>query len=781
MEAFPTGAKVDLIYPTGQKGSKGTVEYKSKVDLVDKLETLACRNECDDVVFMFVGSGKKDLDKKRIGFPIGKKVEPLWGEDLGKVILSCEKSFKLYMDFCFSESFLDQVKKNEKDYKEKSWKRTKVAVSSSKKDETALRSLPLLKKGHTIFSRYFLQDYYLIITDPNVLRKAFDKAKRARKHLMVILISEAFKSASVKTVEQSDNTQHPVAKKAVMNNNGIKYPEKPLICVKDTIDERAFHFYKVEEKSRKGNADDKCRVVGFVSDYDGNPIAPITHVRCKMDCSLTKFKYTEPGDANPMEKKVSIQRDNTGEYTMEINGNKREIEFPFMPLEQFFDGNEIAFGEVSIKILPGYEFEAKIRWYEDVPDPNDPAKTRRIAKVVQGVNISYSKRKVLTIDFFIKGRKKTVEVKFVRQKKTRIRVSGTKAFKSNQVVASNIIDSDGDPIGDLVFQTQKDYTINGEVHIHKTGNKIPISGSFNSEDSTFFASGGGFEFQRTIDAESGVMKTTWRNVVANMEGLVQSSYDSLIPTPLVNSTSTSQCSQSSQDVKLEWMSSQEEIFLQARSDGSKIVRYSALTDEEDVFAVAAGINTFEDSNLDPSDIYTYRLYSFVFPDVAFCLLERPGPYYSNPIYVDAECDHRGLLTQRPSDSPSVGPSEQLSGDPSASSSVGPSDMPSGGPSVSPSLDSSELPSGGSPSEGPSEPPSGDPSASSSVGPSNPPSGGSSVPPSLNSSELSSGGSPSEGPSEPHSKGPSASSSVGPSEPPSEGPSNITSSVRSSRP
>ena len=304
-KSSPGGTTVTPLRPKGHTGTQGGKTYSNKQDLLNKLKTAACNEKCKNVVLIFIGHGYKftiyDADgnpvKEKHGLKIGSgntENDGLFGDEVAKIIDECKKKVKLYADCCFAGAFLKEIKEALA-----SKTLVQVALGSCNKDQFAFIWPKKDPDQYYLFSRYFLEDYYFIITNPNVMKDIEKEAKAKNLPIMVVVMHEAFKSAKEKTRQQSGGTRVPVETVTPkIDESKIKIPNKPVIkieAVEEIVEKYryysySFHFYKVINKSNG-----KCVVVGYVDNKIGLPIAPIESVSCNIDCSFTEFKFKDGG------------------------------------------------------------------------------------------------------------------------------------------------------------------------------------------------------------------------------------------------------------------------------------------------------------------------------------------------------------------------------------------------------------------------------------------------------------------------------------------------------
>jgi hypothetical protein len=180
---FPGGAKISVFRPKGEGNNMGAnpprteAEYDKKADLTKLIKEALCNEDCKNVVLVFEGHGagteggeKPPKDKDAGGIMIGDNVI-LTAEDIAKIINECPKGIKIFSSHCFGEAMTNGIKKHLID---SSIIGVGIASSAWNKKSYAVGD-------YSEMITFFLEDYYTIIKDPNVLEKLKKEAAKLKK------------------------------------------------------------------------------------------------------------------------------------------------------------------------------------------------------------------------------------------------------------------------------------------------------------------------------------------------------------------------------------------------------------------------------------------------------------------------------------------------------------------------------------------------------------------------------------------------------------------------
>ncbi len=187
MGYFPGGANITVLRPPGETSDLGAnpprteQNYADKADLLKKLKAAICNTECKNVVIAFIahGIGGTGLDtppenNKSGGISINKggaSKDILFAREVAAIIDSCGKAVKLVAAACYSESMVRGI---EDEVRNKGL--IGVGVSSSEWKEKSWAT-----EGYYDFIKHFLEDYYAIIGDPNIMAQLAKNAEELKK------------------------------------------------------------------------------------------------------------------------------------------------------------------------------------------------------------------------------------------------------------------------------------------------------------------------------------------------------------------------------------------------------------------------------------------------------------------------------------------------------------------------------------------------------------------------------------------------------------------------
>lgn len=195
MGNFPGPPNITAIRPQGDAGQLGgqpphtAQSYSSKADLLAKIKAALCAAECKNVVLAFIGHGMGGegirqappnanaggmMVKSGGGNNAGN--EFITAEEIAKIIDECQKSVKLVACTCYSEAMVNGIKD-----KLKNKHLIGVGVSASGWNEEAEAHGGSTGTIIYDFMLYFLQDYYLILGNPNLMEELKAKAAELKK------------------------------------------------------------------------------------------------------------------------------------------------------------------------------------------------------------------------------------------------------------------------------------------------------------------------------------------------------------------------------------------------------------------------------------------------------------------------------------------------------------------------------------------------------------------------------------------------------------------------
>lgn len=189
MAAFKPGPNITVLRPKGESSKVGTPpartekNYDGKKDLMKMIEDAICDAKCKNVVISFIGHGQgrdgingAPNNPNDGGMMIENSDQPqnnfLTASEMAAIIDRCKKSVKLIPSQCFGASMINGIVENLKNKH-----LVGVGVTSSEWDKKSWGEFG----GLYDFIKYFLEDYYLIIGDPNVMEQIKKNAAELKK------------------------------------------------------------------------------------------------------------------------------------------------------------------------------------------------------------------------------------------------------------------------------------------------------------------------------------------------------------------------------------------------------------------------------------------------------------------------------------------------------------------------------------------------------------------------------------------------------------------------
>lgn len=537
----------------------------------------------------------------------------MFGEDVAKKIDACGKNCMLYADCCWAETFLKETKKALKNKN-----LIQVALGSCKQKALFFQDKDL--KGYYAFTGYFLENYYLIITDPNVMEGIEKEAKAKNLPIMVVIMHEAFEPAKNKTQQllrlRGGKVVPVETVTPTIDQSKIKLPNKPIIKVK-TIEkiggtggrkyrfyEYRFHFYKVIDAKTK-----KCVVVGYVKKIEELPIAPIESVSSEEDCSITEFKFKVD------DKEHGVKIEKKGEiYTVTIDGKAEKKRFEYTRINF---KNYKRFGSIGIYVKPGKNPEVLVK--------GKPKKAK------------YDQKKgILTFEV----KKHNIKIEFKPFGAKKIQVGKEEAYPDHLAMRHSMYNSDGLRVGELAMVSYDGY-LEGELWLEDGDHSFPLSGKYDEETGLFVASAetdrGLYSFSHLI--EEGIPITKWWLEGSPEAGYLQASY---FEPPIVTTVdATISGGGGSYSVTLHWeselelMTAEEEYLF----SGYRILRYDEYGHNPEIFDVPSGQQYFVDDQVNFPINYIYHVSSKLDNRMeSECIELSKYPHYSYPaIIVIVDC------------------------------------------------------------------------------------------------------------------------------------------------
>lgn len=192
MGLFPGPPTITVLRPAGEPNDLGNQPshsektYSSKAEILAQIKTALCKAECRNVVLAFVGHGmggtgimQPPPDNKAGGIMVKSSAggnEFITAGEMADIIDECKKSVKLVAATCYSEAMvngiLDSLRNDHL---------VGVGVSSSGWNEKSIAHGPDPSNIIYDFMLYFMQDYYLILGNPNLMDALKAKAAELQK------------------------------------------------------------------------------------------------------------------------------------------------------------------------------------------------------------------------------------------------------------------------------------------------------------------------------------------------------------------------------------------------------------------------------------------------------------------------------------------------------------------------------------------------------------------------------------------------------------------------
>lgn len=225
-------AQITVLRPTGATGSlpagnppRIEKQFADKSQLLKQLKSVLCNPQCDDVLIAIIGHGMEDTlstDSIRringglwLGQRGGRYDEFLMASEIAQAIDSCKANVKLYANHCFSQAMIDGVKHYLQDPS-----RLRIGIASSRYDE--ISDYKDVKEQFYDFSRYFLEDFYTLLTNPEALEKLRAKAEELKKDIE-------------KENEQIELKRKEIEKKIKEKEAEIKKKEAEITAMEKTL------------------------------------------------------------------------------------------------------------------------------------------------------------------------------------------------------------------------------------------------------------------------------------------------------------------------------------------------------------------------------------------------------------------------------------------------------------------------------------------------------------------------------------------------------------------
>lgn len=374
IKSLPAQPKIVVLRPQGNAGQSATT-YKNKKDLLAKLKanTASCKN----VIFFFIGHGlvyeikREDgtVKETKYGFWLGKQPaatgeqEGLFANDFVSNLSNSVQTVSVYADCCHAKAIVDKYREELR----KANKTLPVSIATCKKKTNDWPSGP---NEHCLFTRYFLENYYLILTDPNTMHQATQQAEQKRFSVLEVIMHSCFQAAKTKTKEDPWGARG-AEEKTVQTIPKVQPPNRlltgltPYNAAKSRTYDYRFRFYTVAHGTPK-----KCVVVGYVTNSVGLPIAPIRSVSCTNNGSQMEFKYSLRTTEHTL---VLERNDKVYKVTISTQGSTRKYRASFLEVnpELKLDGLQLGYIYIYIKphmsMLPGEGWKPTVIIRTEVP------------------------------------------------------------------------------------------------------------------------------------------------------------------------------------------------------------------------------------------------------------------------------------------------------------------------------------------------------------------------------------------------------------------------------
>ncbi len=280
MGNFPGPPNITVLRPKGEQSKLGNnparseQTYSNKAELLAAIEQALCSDKCKNVVIAFVGHGMggegirdPPPDSLSGGMLIGNGTSNedfLFAKEIAALIDKCQKSVKLIAAACYSESMIAGIKD-----KVRNKGLIGVGVSSSKWKEESFANGPSTAEMYYEFIKYFLEDYYIIINDPNVMEQLKKKAEELKKQNEAYNEKIKAENAAIQdSIKKCTAELEKLKKERDEVDSQIKETKKQIEDAKEAIDllkkraelEKQYAEAKGKEKSRiKKQLDDNAK------------------------------------------------------------------------------------------------------------------------------------------------------------------------------------------------------------------------------------------------------------------------------------------------------------------------------------------------------------------------------------------------------------------------------------------------------------------------------------------------------------------------------------------
>lgn len=189
--SFPGPPSITVLRPMGETSGLGATParteqtYNTKENLLASIKAALCNANCKNVVIAFNGHGMGGVgisqpppNKNAGGIMIadGNPATFLLASDVAKLIDECQKSVKLLAGQCYGESMINGIIENLTNKH-----LAGVGGASSKWDEESKALVFPGGKEFLEWYKFFLEDYYLIIGNPNIMEKLRKNAEDLKK------------------------------------------------------------------------------------------------------------------------------------------------------------------------------------------------------------------------------------------------------------------------------------------------------------------------------------------------------------------------------------------------------------------------------------------------------------------------------------------------------------------------------------------------------------------------------------------------------------------------
>mgnify|MGYP000326962853 CR=1 FL=1 len=618
LKMLPSNPKLLHLAPKGLAKTKGAQIYTNKADLLKKIDQFGSNKECKNVFYVLVGHGLSFGAKDKDGLAVGpgeKEVDGLFPTELAQIVKKHKKKIRFYINQCSAGDFTDQFV-----IALKGSNLLEYSMSSGTDDDFATFEPSGDPNQYYIFTRYFVEAFYMLITNPVTMEALKKESQRQGFPLTLAILYNAFKSAKNSTEARTEERPYSASalfmgekESGLSNESQIKVD---LLTGKKQLGTYGFRFYKIKVNG-------KCVIVGYVVRLIGYvefPIATLKSISCESSGSTVTFSFV---DENGKTHKITLKKDN---YELEHNGKKENWQYRVKDIPLMEKGERIGTIRIFTKlggevILIGvFPKGTKAPWTKDKSLPVE--------------DLKYDKdKKKLTFIIKIKGKKKKVTVTFLPRGAKEVQLDREKPYKDHLAFRYGLMDSSTVRRGALSFVVSESKNVIGALYLDPVGQSVPISGWYDPKKGTF-------EIRAKNEQVSYVLtntihKTTkgrvlkWNDEKTFRSGSMRQ-YIQLIPKPQQLQTQLT-CTEEHNTLYLSWEWVDPKDLRAGYVTGFRIIR----TSQEGVtktFFVNRKQMSFTDRYLNTKETYHYRIYTeFQSSQQCECSSNKTTLSYSEPI------------------------------------------------------------------------------------------------------------------------------------------------------